>query len=32
MKVCGKNDVFWITVTNDKNVNVNDDLKKLVKK
>ena len=32
MEYCGDNDVFWITVTNDKDVRVNDKLKKFVDK
>ena len=32
MKNCGDNDVFWLTVTNDKDVNVNEKLKKFVDK
>ena len=32
MKHCGNNDVFWLTVTNDKDVNVNEKLKKFVNK
>ena len=32
MKYCGDNDVFWLTVTNDKDVKVNDKLKEFVNK
>lgn len=32
MKLCGNNDVFWLTVTNDKDVKVNEKLKKFVEK
>lgn len=32
MSYCGDNDVFWITVTNDKDVHVNSKLKEFVKK
>ncbi|MBR0138165.1 MAG: acyltransferase family protein [Erysipelotrichaceae bacterium] len=32
MSICGDSDVFWVTVTNDRNVHVNDKLKKFVEK
>ncbi|MDO4378687.1 MAG: acyltransferase family protein [Erysipelotrichia bacterium] len=32
MAACGNNDVFWITVTNDRDVHVNDKLKEFIKK
>ena len=32
MSYCGDNDVFWVTVTNDKDVHVNDKLREFVKK
>ncbi|MGN1399587.1 MAG: acyltransferase family protein [Erysipelotrichaceae bacterium] len=32
MAYCGDNEVFWVTVTNDKDVHVNDKLRKFVEK